>query len=225
MENLKHRCRRDGFTLIEMLIVVGIIALLVSIVVVGGIGWINRAKQQQTKLTLATLDAIVDEYHTEMGRYFAEVSDPERPGQRIRLDDLNKVPYARRMGLFLDEAQEVGEIFKIVGGLHNETWDDRDADTNTYQQKQVLDAWGKPVQIVFKLDQVQDLDLVPKPQNFRPWFVSAGEDGEFGEPTTTSTQPSSETQKRDAEDNVFSESTPASKYFIPGNLFKVKKNP
>ena len=215
-----------AFTLIEMLVVIGIVALLVSILVVGGAGWINSTKEKKTNLTLATLDAIIEEYHIEMNRYLPEdVPDPTNltggPSTLRRLDDPSEITYKHRMPSFLEEAQNVGNISNIIGGLQNRTWEDKDGDSNTLPEQQVFDGWEQPIQIVFHqdLETAKSNGTVANPQNFKPWFVSAGQDGSFGEIGSLNQQ----LTNRDgtpAGDNIFSNSAPQEKFFIDEEIFK-----
>jgi prepilin-type N-terminal cleavage/methylation domain-containing protein len=200
-----------GFTLIEMLTVIGIIALLVSIVVVGGVGWINSAKERQTRVTLDTLDTLVEEYHTQMHRYFRESPIVTQGSGTNRLDFTNR-DYWERMSLFLEEAEAAGEIFKLTGSLQNPTWEDHNPSDNLPPIRQVYDGWDQPIQIVFRGDD-KSQDPPANPQEFRPWFVSAGEDGDFGQPIPNRVG-------TPAEDNLFSAGAPAERYFIPQTDFK-----
>ncbi len=220
--NLLPRRTHRAFTLIEMLVVIAIVALLVSIVVIGGAGWISSAKEKQTRLVLDALDTIVEEYHAVENRYLPmNVPDPAQAegGSILRLDDRNSLPFKYRMTAFLNEVESTGEIFKLTGSLQNRTWEDTGADPDSPPVRQVFDGWDQPVQIVFRKD-LNDATGGPafnNPQEFRPWFVSAGEDGDFGRPNDT-------TAGNPAEDNLFSAGTPAERYFIPEDLFRPSLN-
>lgn len=59
---------RRGFTLVELLVVIGVIALLVGITLVVGQSVLSGAKANNTRDTLKTLDAAVDAYIADLGR-------------------------------------------------------------------------------------------------------------------------------------------------------------
>ncbi|MCA8914226.1 MAG: type II secretion system protein [Planctomycetes bacterium] len=61
------RHSRHGFTLIEIMIVVGIIILLAAVLLVSFSGVFSKSKQAQTKTTIETLKANVESYQAKWG--------------------------------------------------------------------------------------------------------------------------------------------------------------
>ena len=143
---------RAGFSLVEIMVVVVIMGFLLTVLVVAGAAALKRSKISQTQLVLKTLDSIIDEYHTETGRYF---------------DDLTVVPQnspPNNVGNFLKEVEDVGDIPKIIGALQNETWSGPSA------SRTILDAWDNPL-FLYNPGSIAGISK-------RPWFWSAGPDGE-----------------------------------------------
>ena len=110
--------RHAGFTLVEIIVVVLIITILISILLVGAGQWIEKSKSRQTRVILETLDAVIDEYHSEASDYFDD-----------KVENVND---------FLDVVQGMGDIPNMIGGLRNDTW--------TTDDKTVFDAWDTPLQ-------------------------------------------------------------------------------
>ena len=63
-----HRHARAGFTLIEMLVVLSVIALLLSLVAPSYISHVGRAQELTLKQNLKTVRAAIDQFHADRGR-------------------------------------------------------------------------------------------------------------------------------------------------------------
>lgn len=61
--------RAEGFTLVELLVVLVILALLFGLVVPRTIDYLGRAKSDVAKLQIQTLGQSLDLYHLDNGRY------------------------------------------------------------------------------------------------------------------------------------------------------------
>lgn len=76
--------RRDsGFTLIELMVVLGILVLLTLAIVPNVIGKSDSAKQSKAKADIAVLDSLLDHFYLDMGRH---------PTQEEGLNALFKAP-------------------------------------------------------------------------------------------------------------------------------------
>src|SRR5436190_18729986 len=64
-----HRHARRAFTLIEMLVVIGIIALLIAILVPTIMGSVKRAKKVRTAADMQTIRTALDAYKADFGDY------------------------------------------------------------------------------------------------------------------------------------------------------------
>lgn len=93
----KHR---RGFTLVELLVVMAIIATLLSIVVPRYFQHLDLARENSLKQTLSVLRDTLDKYHADTGRY------PET------LDELIQKRYLRRLPL--DPVSESVETWVLV---------------------------------------------------------------------------------------------------------------
>ena len=67
--------RRSGFTLVELLVVMAIIATLLTLAVPRYFGSIERSKEAVLRQDLATLRDTIDKYHGDTGRYPESLED------------------------------------------------------------------------------------------------------------------------------------------------------
>ncbi len=63
------RTRQRGFTLIELMVVLVILALLVTLVVPNVVGKSDEAKQTKAKTDIAMIEVLLDQFYLDMGRY------------------------------------------------------------------------------------------------------------------------------------------------------------
>lgn len=70
-----RRARRSGFTLIELMAVLAIIALLLSIVAPHYAGRIDRAEETVLREDLALMRDALDKYYADAGRYPDQLQD------------------------------------------------------------------------------------------------------------------------------------------------------
>ncbi|RMD65324.1 MAG: prepilin-type N-terminal cleavage/methylation domain-containing protein, partial [Planctomycetota bacterium] len=136
------RCRgSQGFTMLELLTVIGIIAILISIVVGAGLGALRNQRRAATLGVLRALDGALEEFLAETGvvpRY-----DPEAyarmPGLDVEIDAMgrgdrenteqafnspNDIAFTKYLGrthprrpdasVFLSQAMGYGEVEQIV---------------------------------------------------------------------------------------------------------------
>ena len=65
----KKRPQDDGFTLIELMVVLLILALLVTVIAPNVVGKSDDAKQTKAKTDIAMVEALLDQYYLDLGRY------------------------------------------------------------------------------------------------------------------------------------------------------------
>jgi len=66
------RRRRDGFTLLELLVVLVILGLLVGIAAPAAIRFLSKAKSDVARIQLQSISTSLDLFHIDLGRYPTE---------------------------------------------------------------------------------------------------------------------------------------------------------
>lgn len=66
---MKIRVKRSGFTLIEILIVMAIVAMLITLAVPRYFGSLEKSKEIVLRETLATTRDALDKYYADSGKY------------------------------------------------------------------------------------------------------------------------------------------------------------
>ncbi|KAB2322292.1 prepilin-type N-terminal cleavage/methylation domain-containing protein [Betaproteobacteria bacterium SCN1] len=69
MVNPPRQARRQGFTLVELMVVMAIVALLLAIALPRYFGHLDRARETVLRQDLATMRDAIDKYHGDRGRY------------------------------------------------------------------------------------------------------------------------------------------------------------
>jgi general secretion pathway protein G len=88
-----------GFSLIELLVVIGILAVIAAIVAPNLLGKADDANVNATKVQIEQLTAAIDLYRLETGKYPESLQDlVENPGDNPRW----KGPYLRKKSLLQD---------------------------------------------------------------------------------------------------------------------------
>lgn len=64
--------REAGYTILEILVVLGIIALLAAVVAPRVVGYLSKAKSQSAGLQIKNLKSAVELYYVDTGRYPSE---------------------------------------------------------------------------------------------------------------------------------------------------------
>ena len=178
--------RGAGFTLIEIMIVVVIILILMSLLVVGLIAGVDRAKRNQTRLTLKDVQSIADEFTRINNGYVLQITSCQFEGSAVPADlkDASgtgtkiiqyggspgppSVPWSRAIGnsMAFVAATNVGQQTAAYNSLPKGTL--ASYSNSTY----IVDAWGFPIIYLAYGD-----GFFPAGGTFsyhRPFFVSAG---------------------------------------------------
>ncbi len=84
--------KRKGFTLIEMMVVLTVVALLISIVVPDYIGKVRRAEEAALKENLMLMRDALDKHYADIGKYPATLEElvTRRYLRNIPKDPLNQ---------------------------------------------------------------------------------------------------------------------------------------
>jgi prepilin-type N-terminal cleavage/methylation domain-containing protein len=160
-----------GFTLVELLVVVGIIGILISIVLAVAAGVRNAGRDSLTRSTIQTLEATLEEYMSARGSIPAALALDPRSGAGIGGQGtkyLQPVADARNfssttaeminsVGLYLAQAREIDAIESLVQGVDAKVArlhlpvGTNPRPTAWSEQPQILtfvDAWGRPMRYV-----------------------------------------------------------------------------
>lgn len=70
--------KRGGFTLIELMVVMSIIALLLTIALPRYFGSVERAREATLRQSLAVMRDAIDKFHADQGRYPSELAELEK---------------------------------------------------------------------------------------------------------------------------------------------------
>jgi general secretion pathway protein G len=73
--NATYRHANSGFTLIEMLVVLSVMALLLSLVAPSYISHVDRAQELTLKQNLKTIRAAIDQFRADRGRDPADLAE------------------------------------------------------------------------------------------------------------------------------------------------------
>lgn len=153
------RSARAGFSLVELLIVVGIIGLLIAITFAVGRGVVSSGKRQATADTIAILDVAMQTYVDEQGAPpRAWWVDPSFPGfYFVTIDGRATMSSGtptnvNALGMFMAQASEVSSVKAVLDRLPSRFLRtiDQDGTANTTQPSltTVVDAWGNPIRYV-----------------------------------------------------------------------------
>ncbi|MCL4361680.1 type II secretion system protein GspG [Candidatus Dependentiae bacterium] len=82
-----------GFTFIELVIALTILAILVAGSITVGRGWIGRAKVSGTKSTLQATQSSIDGYYIDVGQYPSSLTELINPPADAKLKARWKGPY------------------------------------------------------------------------------------------------------------------------------------
>ncbi len=111
--------RARGFSLLELLVAMAIMATLLSIIAPRYMGHIERAREAVLKDDLATMRRLIDQYHSDRGAY------PDSLDELVSLRYLREIPVdpvteRRDSWLVVAPAQMVAELPPAAGPVNVE---------------------------------------------------------------------------------------------------------
>jgi prepilin-type N-terminal cleavage/methylation domain-containing protein len=141
---------RSGFTLIELITVVSIIALLFSLVV-GGFSYADRySKRQKTEVTIKAVRSALENYSQEFGGY----PDAKNPSATIQITNKS---YVVGGAACLYQAMS-GDGTDAINGVKSAGIPNSDGELDLNESKNVMlkdmpkELWTKSGQIYFMID-------------------------------------------------------------------------
>ena len=148
-----------GFTLVELLVVIGVIALLAGLVLAVGSGVLRRTERTMTESALTSLEQAIDELETQRGqrlvfnrRKGVGESDPQ---DALPFMDVNELPpgvvneayiMPRLIALLAANQASAAMLERIPGDLlrsEERRWPD-----GTVTRMNLRDAWGEQIAVV-----------------------------------------------------------------------------
>ena len=96
MQTTMPRKKSSGFTLIEIMIVMVIIAMLAALVGPRVMGALGSSKVKSTKIQIETLAATVDAFHLDTGRFPTQAE-----GLQVLVENSEKAPIKNWRGPYL----------------------------------------------------------------------------------------------------------------------------
>ncbi len=155
--------RQPAFTLIELLIVIGIIAILVGIAITVGAKVLSSGKERLTLDALKVLDQSLAEYVASKGGNPPATVDDPRPGNTGATIYIQPVADATNMadgvtinsvGLYVAQCRGLASVDAIFKGLDAKIFRLYDPDgtsagwDNQPELLTVFDGWGNPIRYV-----------------------------------------------------------------------------
>jgi general secretion pathway protein G len=95
MSEVTGRRRRNGYTLVELLVVLAILGLLVALAAPRVIKYLGSAKTDTARIQIEKLGGVLDLYRLEIGRYPTEQEGLESLVERPPQLDAWKGPYIK----------------------------------------------------------------------------------------------------------------------------------
>ncbi len=148
----RRRMCRGAFTLIEMVIVIGIIVVLAGLTLAVSVAVTQGAEIRQTEATIELLNAALREWESQSDRQVT-FGVPNQPFTNARYDIVEP------SGIGPDEMNQMtGELMTILGrnasareivARITPDFVDRYVDSNGVEHMLIRDAWGEPIVAVF----------------------------------------------------------------------------
>jgi len=178
-----------GFSLIEMLIVIALVVVLAGLTVVVGRGVVAKAKVDQCRQLLLTLDATLTEYQADKGAIPPFVRRAYLPPTGQGTADRRTW---REVAVYIEQVKGYAGIDKQLGTIDASFLVKREQiykDLAGYPyagqvaadpRPSVRDPWGMEILYIHPSEDNEDsFRLFGTPLNERPYFMSAGPDGEY----------------------------------------------
>jgi prepilin-type N-terminal cleavage/methylation domain-containing protein len=140
-----------GFTIVEIMVVIGIIVILLAIGIAVGPAVVGEAERQTTKVNMIALEALLDEYLERTGRDASAIANVHE---------------------LWTESAKIAAIRPLMNALEDSVVEDNG-------QWQCKDGWDNF--IYFNPDGSTDPSGGDLPDSGGPYFASPGTDNEWGD--------------------------------------------
>ncbi len=201
---------RGGFTLVEVVVVIGIILFLVGLTLSVSVSVIERSEIQQTETVLQILDTAVQEWELAADRKLSWGDDGDPPGSVYDVHPLPTTLEVFVISEILNTVIRPASVKQVIAQIDPEfvytyqqsiypEWidvleEEQQQDARFVGSLTILDAWGTPIYAthpgsVDASSPPADLDGTIRTYNEDKYggarnrqicFVSAGPDGNFG---------------------------------------------
>ncbi len=217
----RHPRRQSGFTLVELLMVIAIMAILTGLLVIAGNQVRNSTRKKQTLTMLTQLQAAAEEYEIETGRRINHFNRTAPVGTILHetfdwteSKEKNDPPTTTGTGTIDDSIERfLYVVLRIDRTSYLLPKVDSDDEDVLYDQDgdgflEMFDAFGTRIEYAESVLHGTDLngddygsdDFLPERKT--PFFASAGSDADFGDAETD------DPTKDPMRDNVYSYDLP-----------------
>jgi prepilin-type N-terminal cleavage/methylation domain-containing protein len=202
MHDASQGGRSGGFTLVELLIVIGIIGLLAVVLLPGILETEGAAKATATQATMLQLKTGCETFARKHGYYPPDdLKSPEAQGASAWKPDNGLNTGIESLVVFLSQSRQDGiDLSELSDHFTNTDKDDHGVDLPVLRRRdriEIADAWGRPFAYFgkFGMDKTQQVampeqDALPARAKKRAdgthlgagkfQLLSAGKDGIFG---------------------------------------------
>jgi prepilin-type N-terminal cleavage/methylation domain-containing protein len=154
-----HRAPRSqhGFTLVELLVVMGVILLLVALVLTVGTSLVRQSEVRETENVIKMLDVAVQEWEVaaQQSVLFGINDEPCSFTERYQLDQLvgaGTIPTQQQARRITEQMWELfarnAEVRELLARISPSFLEEINADDETYLSSRsfrIRDAWGNPI--------------------------------------------------------------------------------
>lgn len=112
----RFRTRQDGWTLVEMTIVLSIIAILATIALVGYRNALTRSREAVLKENLFRMRDAIDQYHADKGEYPGDLGELAAAGY---LRAVPKDPFTSASDSWVTEPADYDPAHPLARGVHD----------------------------------------------------------------------------------------------------------
>ncbi len=164
--------RRRAFTLLQLLVSLGLITLLIGLSFSGWAAASKAAKKRETAAIIATLETALEEYRSQTGR-MPIIPPAVRRDKQPDIDELREV--TRQFVMELESVESSKRILQSIDRYYGPIGAFRDdAPAAVANIRSVFDSWNNEILLYYPVNGDQVLNS-PAPE--ARWFWSVGPNG------------------------------------------------